>query len=53
MNNKETILQPLIGSAREGLDAILIICGLVGIPVNILLIMATITAYSPSATPAA
>jgi hypothetical protein len=34
-------------SSRMGTDSILLICGFVGIPINALLIMGTITTYSP------
>ncbi len=38
----------LIGSARMAFDAILLICGLIGIPVNALLVLGVISAYNPA-----
>ncbi|XP_046464641.1 uncharacterized protein LOC124210546 isoform X2 [Daphnia pulex] len=35
-------------SAHLGFDSILLICGIIGIPVNILLVMGVITVYNPA-----
>lgn len=35
-----------------GFDSILLICGIIGIPMNVLLILSVITVYNPSPTPA-
>lgn len=37
-----------IGSAHLGFDSILLICGIIGIPVNMLLVLGVITVYNPA-----